>query len=89
MTPCRQVNRIRNRPVVIATRWRVRLSRREGQRRNGSTWAIQITPNPTGTTEAELKGVSCPASATTCMAAGFYATPTINISTLAEVSPAE
>jgi hypothetical protein len=56
---------------------------------NGSTWAIQTTPNPTGTTEAELTGVSCPASATTCMAAGLYATPTINISTLAEVSPAE
>ncbi len=56
---------------------------------NGSTWAIQITPDPTSTTEAELSGVSCPASAATCMAAGFYATPTINISTLAEVSPAE
>jgi hypothetical protein len=32
---------------------------------------------------------TCPASAATCMAAGFYATPTVNISTLAEVSPAE
>jgi hypothetical protein len=63
--------------------------KRLAERWNGSTWGIQATPDPTGTTEAELTGVSCPASVTTCMAAGFYATPTVDISALAEVSLVE
>jgi len=41
---------------------------------NGTTWAIQSTPNPTGTEYfPELSGVSC-ASATACTAVGDYKT---------------
>ena len=40
---------------------------------NGSTWASSIVPNPSGSTRAELSGVSCPVS-TTCYAAGWYGT---------------
>jgi hypothetical protein len=54
---------------------------------NGSTWAIQATPNPAGTTLAALYGVSCPAPATPCTAAGDYSTATKSYRTLAEVSP--
>src|SRR5205085_942105 len=38
---------------------------------NGTTWAIQSTPNPTGVGDSALKGVSCTA-ATVCTAVGFY-----------------
>jgi len=44
------------------------------ERRNGSRWAIQATPNPTGGTFSSLGtrgGVSCP-SAGTCTAVGHY-----------------
>ena len=43
---------------LIAERW------------NGSTWAIQSTPNPRGGLSI-LNAVSCP-SATTCIATGYY-----------------
>ena len=38
---------------------------------NGSAWALQSTPDPSGGTEAELTGVSC-TSATHCIAVGDY-----------------
>jgi hypothetical protein len=38
------------------------------ERWNGTTWAIQATPNPT---DSQLNGVSC-TSATACTAAGDY-----------------
>jgi hypothetical protein len=40
------------------------------ERWDGTAWAIQPTPNPTGTHNAELDAVACP-SAKTCTAAGF------------------
>lgn len=44
---------------------------------NGSTWAIQSTPNPGPRSDAQLYGVSCPA-AMACMAVGYYrAGPTV------------
>jgi hypothetical protein len=43
---------------------------------NGTAWAIQATPNPTGTNVGPvyLDAVSC-ASATSCIAVGHYASP--------------
>jgi hypothetical protein len=38
---------------------------------NGSTWAIQATPNPSNAAETYLNGVSC-VSASSCMAVGSY-----------------
>jgi hypothetical protein len=38
---------------------------------NGTSWAIQVTPNPSGATGSVFNGVSC-ASATACTAAGYY-----------------
>ena len=38
---------------------------------NGTTWVIQPTPNPTGSTSSQLQGVSCSA-ATACTAVGTY-----------------
>jgi hypothetical protein len=38
---------------------------------DGSTWAIQATPNPSGSNDAELLGVSCPGA--TCYAVGGFA----------------
>lgn len=38
---------------------------------NGSTWAVQPTPDPSGATGSYLTGVSC-GSATTCTAVGYY-----------------
>jgi hypothetical protein len=43
--------------VTLAERW------------NGTEWAIQTTPNPTGATESNLSEVSC-ASSTECIAVG-------------------
>src|ERR1022692_4688261 len=43
--------------VTLAERW------------NGSSWAIQSTPNPTGSQDSVLYGVSCP-STTACIAVG-------------------
>ncbi len=39
------------------------------ERWNGTTWAIQATPNPSGATTSQLNDVSC-ASATACTAVG-------------------
>jgi hypothetical protein len=41
------------------------------ERWNGTTWSIQTTPNPSGTTLTALSGVSC-ASGTACTAVGSY-----------------
>jgi hypothetical protein len=49
---------------------------------NGTAWAIQSTPNPSGATASFLNGVSC-TSASACTATGYYATGTTNL-TLAE-----
>ncbi len=38
---------------------------------NGTSWAIQTTPNPSGATSSTLSGVSC-TSTTACAAAGNY-----------------
>jgi hypothetical protein len=37
---------------------------------NGTSWSIQTSPNPAGSTETHLKGVSCK-EITTCMAVGY------------------
>jgi hypothetical protein len=50
---------------------------------NGSSWAIQSTPNPTGSTYSSLYGVSCP-SASHCAAAGGYVNSSDVSVTLAE-----
>ena len=49
---------------------------------DGATWVIQHTPNPAGTTNAVLSGVSC-SSATACTAVGHYFGST-TIATVAE-----
>ena len=53
------------------------------ERWNGSSWAIQPTPNPTGSTASYLYGVSCTA-ATACTAVGDYTNSSSNGLTLAE-----
>jgi hypothetical protein len=50
---------------------------------NGSTWAIQSVPLPTGAVGAVLEAVSC-ASASDCTAVGWSATSSDAVSTLAE-----
>jgi hypothetical protein len=50
---------------------------------NGTTWAIQPTPNPTGSRHSSLSGVSC-TSATACTAVGSYDNSTGTQLTLAE-----
>ncbi len=45
--------------VTLAERW------------DGTSWAAQTTPNPTGATGSELSGVSC-VSASACTAVGHY-----------------
>jgi hypothetical protein len=52
---------------------------------NGTTWSIQATPNPSGTTTASLYGVSCPSGAG-CTAVGSYASPAVTGQMLAEGS---
>jgi hypothetical protein len=37
----------------------------------GASWSVQSTPNPTGTKESKLTGVSC-SSSTACTAVGYY-----------------
>jgi hypothetical protein len=50
--------------VTLAERW------------NGTIWAVQATPNPTGATSSDLSGVSCWA-VTACVAVGdSYKSPT-------------
>lgn len=41
--------------------------------RDGTTWTIQTSSNPTGSTNTQLWGVSCP-STTSCFAVGSYET---------------
>ena len=49
---------------------------------NGSSWTLQSTPNPGGTTTTEFNSVSC-ASASACVAVGYDLTPSYTL--LAEV----
>jgi len=51
---------------------------------NGTSWAIQTTPNPTGAKDTFLSGVACP-SATACTAVGEYVNSAGHYETLAEV----
>jgi hypothetical protein len=53
------------------------------ERWNGTAWAIQPTPNPSGVENSFLQGVSC-TSASACTAVGFYITKTRIDLTLAE-----
>ncbi len=46
-------------PVTLAEHW------------DGTSWAVQATPNPTGASFSTLEGVSCP-SASDCTAVGEY-----------------
>ena len=57
--------------VTLAERW------------NGTSWAIQISPNPSGAAGSGLDGVSC-TSATACTAVGSYTGATGATQTLAE-----
>jgi hypothetical protein len=57
--------------VTLAERW------------NGTRWAIQPTPNPTGASNSALGSVSC-TSSTACMAVGAPAIATGFLGTLAE-----
>jgi hypothetical protein len=50
---------------------------------NGTTWAIQPAPDPTGSRRSSLSGVSC-ASATACTAVGTFDSSTGDTATLAE-----
>jgi hypothetical protein len=58
-------------PVTLAERW------------NGTSWAIQATPNPSGAQASFLNGVSC-TSATACTAVGTYGNSVGTTVTLAE-----
>jgi hypothetical protein len=60
-------------PVALSEHW------------NGSEWAVQTTPNPSGP-DVQLEGVSC-VSAAACTAVGLYETTTTEESrrTLAEI----
>ncbi|HEY3735569.1 MAG TPA: hypothetical protein VGL63_16795 [Streptosporangiaceae bacterium] len=49
---------------------------------NGSSWTIQSTPNPSGTTTTQFNSVSC-TSASACTAVGYYLAPGFTM--LAEV----
>ena len=40
---------------------------------NGTSWSIMASPNPSGSTGTELRGIACP-STTRCFAAGNYTT---------------
>jgi hypothetical protein len=52
---------------------------------NGETWAIQATRNPSGSPDAQLRGISC-TSANSCTAVGWYtiSSSNQNVPTLAE-----
>ena len=50
---------------------------------NGTSWAIQSTPNPTGATSSTLSGVSC-AAVNACTAVGYYVDSSGAQATLAE-----
>jgi hypothetical protein len=51
---------------------------------NGTSWALQSVPNPTGATKSILGGVSC-TSSTACTAVGWYTNSAGTTVTLAEV----
>ncbi len=51
---------------------------------NGTTWAIETTPNPSGATNSYLLGASC-TSSTACTAVGYYYNSSSVPLTLAEV----
>jgi hypothetical protein len=53
------------------------------ERWNGTGWTTQSTPNPTGATFGNLRGVSC-ASPTSCTAVGYYIDSAGTYVTLAE-----
>ncbi|MGA2210905.1 MAG: hypothetical protein ABSH30_14855 [Acidimicrobiales bacterium] len=61
-----------NRGTVLAEHW------------NGTSWSIQSTPDPAGSTDIALQSVSCP-STTICMAVGSYWTSAAVPATLAEL----
>jgi hypothetical protein len=48
------------------------------ERWNGSSWSIATSPNPSGTTNSVLLGVSC-SDATTCFAVGFDGTSALSL----------
>jgi hypothetical protein len=54
------------------------------ERWNGTEWVIQSTPNPTGTINTLLEGVSC-TSSTSCTATSEYQNSATTWATLAEV----
>jgi hypothetical protein len=58
-------------PLGLAERW------------NGTRWSIQTPPNPAGTSQSELDGVSC-ISATACTVVGSYTTSSTLSRALAE-----
>lgn len=60
-----------SRSLTLAERW------------NGAKWALQSTPNPSGSQDSGLAGVSCP-SAKACIAAGDYYNRSWTDVTLAE-----
>jgi len=51
---------------------------------NGTSWTIRPSPNPTGSSESELSGVSCVAAGA-CTAVGFNTNSSGRLVTLAEV----
>jgi hypothetical protein len=53
------------------------------ERWNGTAWSVQAMPEPGGTKDSYLRGVSC-ASATACTAVGYYVNSAGNEVTLAE-----
>jgi hypothetical protein len=53
------------------------------ERWNGTKWSVQSTPNPSGTSEAVFRGVSC-SSSTACVAVGSYYGSGGSVLTLAE-----
>ncbi len=56
-----------------------------GEAWNGKSWSIEATPNPSGSTDSELDGVSCPV-VDACKAVGSYIGSSGVEVTLAEVS---
>jgi hypothetical protein len=53
------------------------------ERRNGSRWSEQATPDPVGAKQIAVSGVSCP-SPRSCVLVGSYATPTGSTAALIE-----
>jgi hypothetical protein len=53
------------------------------ERLTGATWAVMASPNPAGSTDAVLSGVSCP-SPVACFAVGRFATASAGNKTLVQ-----